>query len=34
MTVGMLAADYLARHATKLRSFTEVRRKLHSDISP
>ena len=34
MTVSMLAADYLARHATKLRSFAEVRRKLHSDILP
>ena len=34
MTVGMLAADYMARHATKLRSYAEVRRKLHSDILP
>ena len=34
MTVSMLAEDYLAKHATKLRSFSEVRRKLHSDILP
>ena len=34
MTVSMLAEDYPARHATKLRSFAEVRRKLHSDILP
>jgi hypothetical protein len=32
MTVAMLAESYLAKHATKLRLYKEVERKLHSDI--
>jgi integrase len=34
MTVAMLADDYLAKHASKLRSHDEVRRKMHADILP
>ena len=34
MTVAMLAESYLAKHASTLRSYKEVARKLHSDILP
>jgi integrase len=34
MTVAMLAESYLEKHASKLRSHDEVRRKMHADILP
>jgi integrase len=34
MTVAMLAESYLEKHASKLRSHEEVRRKLYADILP
>jgi integrase len=34
MTVTMLAENYLTKHASKLRSYDEVKRKLHTEILP
>jgi integrase len=34
MTVAMLAENYLTKHANKLRSYDEVKRKLHTEILP